>query len=202
MTLFFDFLADGTITQVFCFFYLSYIWEWDFPVSNLSLRGVAHEGHWWLASARASIALEMQSSFLAPGIPWDTGLTKEGRRRRGKSQGCAGTSTMSCFCKAQSLCHCRLGRAGTRVMGASVAGGMGSQAPVPLLPHYLFPWTLLWLSGWSCVCHLSCCSGCSVVLGSIAMVRGLWVQTLSLLFPQFHLLYVFLSMNYVTNNLK
>ena len=64
---------------------------------------------------------------------------------------------MSCFCKAQSLCHCRLGRAGTRVMGASVAGGMGSQAPVPLLPHYLFPWTLLWLSGWSCVCHLSCC---------------------------------------------
>ena len=66
----------------------------------------------------------------------------------------------------------------------------GVLAPDLLLPHYLFPWTLLWLSGWSCVCNLSCCSEFSLDLGSIAMVRGLCVQKLSLLFPQFHLLCV------------
>ena len=114
-----------------------YIWEWHFPVSDLSLRGVAHRGHWWLASARASVVPEMQSSLLAPGIPWDTGLTKEGRRPRGKSQGCAGTSTISCFRKVQRLCHCRWGRAGTRVRVPQLLEGWGlgsgsTAAPLPV----------------------------------------------------------------------
>lgn len=140
----------------------SYIWDWHFPVPDLLLRGIAHRGHWWLASARASVVPEMQSSFLASGTPWDTGLTKEGRRQRGKSQDCAGTSTIPCFVNIQRLCCCRCGRAGTRVMGTSVAGEMGSQAPVPLLPHCLCLWICLWLMGWSCGCHLACCSGFSV----------------------------------------
>lgn len=39
-------------------------------------------------------------------------------------------------------------------------------------------------------------------LSSAAIVWGPGLQVHNLLFPQFHLLYVFLSMNYVTNNLK
>lgn len=100
----------------------SYIWEWHFPVSDLSLRGIAHRGHWWLASARASIVPEMQSSFLASGTPWDTGLTKEGRRQRGKSQDCAGPSTIPCFCNVQRLC-------------AADAGGQAPRSWVPQLPE-------------------------------------------------------------------
>ena len=114
----------------------------------------------------------MQSSFLASGTPWDTGLTKEGRRQRGKSQDCAGTSTIPCFVNVQRLCCCRCGRAGTRVMGTSVAREMGSQAPVPLLPHCLCPWTHLWLTGWSCGCHLACCSGFSVDLAPLQWSEG------------------------------
>lgn len=64
----------------------SYIWQWHFPVSDLSLRGVAHRGHWWLASARASVVPDMQSSLLAPGIPWDTGLLKREGNREGRAR--------------------------------------------------------------------------------------------------------------------
>ena len=96
-------------------------------------------------------------------------------------------------CKVQGLCHCR----------------RGGQAPGS--------WVLQLLEGWGPRLQCNCCpvtcscghlcgwvdevvcaifpaaTGFSVAVGSIAMVRGLWVQTLSLLFPQFPFLYVIQS---------
>ena len=76
-------------------------------------------------------------------------------------------------------------------MGTSVAGGVGSQAPLLLLPSYLCPQVPLWLGGWSCMCCPPATTGFSGAADSAAVARGLELQAPRPLFPQFCLSYVF-----------
>lgn len=46
---------------------------------------------------------------------------------------------------------------GVRVMGASMVGGIGSQAPLYLLPSYLCLHELQWLGSQSLLCYIPCC---------------------------------------------
>ena len=73
-------------------------------------------------------------------------------------------------------------------MGASAAGGTGSQSPLLLLPSYL------WLLGLLESCVVSpAATKSSGAVDSTAMAGGPELQPLTLLFPQFCLLFVFQS---------
>ena len=50
-----------------------------------------------------------------------------------------------------------VGGVGARVMGASMVGGIGSQAPLYLLPSYLCLHELQWLGSQSPLCYIPCC---------------------------------------------
>lgn len=135
---FYDFLEGGTLLKFFHFSYLSCFWLY-LRVATSSLNPLCKRCGLWthccLTSTRASVIPEIVDSFFAFEIPSDTGFAIVAGKQRGRSKSCTGSSPMSVVSLGVSATA--EWKEGVRVMGASAAGGMGSQGPVPLLPSYL-----------------------------------------------------------------
>ena len=100
-----------------------------------------------------------------------------------------GASAVSGIVRFVGLCH-----NGPGVVGASAAGGTGSQAPLPLFPSYPWPQELLGPGGWNHV-YLPplLLSGSLGLQTQLLWLEGWVLQAPPLLFSCFHLLYVFQS---------
>lgn len=95
----------------------------------------------------------------------------------------------------QDFWVCKLATAGgrARVAGTSVAGGMRSQALLPLMPGSLWLGAGLWSGGWTHVCHLSFCYQVLWGCGHSCQVWGAGITGTAAAVPSICLLYAFQS---------
>ena len=80
------------------------------------------------------------------------------------------------FCSIQHLLLLWVEVGGARVLGASMVGGVGSHAPLYLLPGHLCLHELQGLGSQRPMCYVPCCSGFSGARDSAAIAWGLEMQ--------------------------